>query len=312
MMKWLITGGLGFIGTNLAKCIKSIHTTDRIVSVDTFKGATNESNGLYDNGYKQSVCALGNLSDIFESEKPDIVVHLASVTEPRLSVKRPYKVMKENFSGALNVLGLSRDNDVKTVIVASSCGVAGEVSSYVNRNSVAFPTNPYTHSKAIVESLCSCYSNLGLSVNIARFSNVYGPYSERKTSSIAKFCKDILTKKKVDIFGDGGQRRDFIYVDDLCKGLIRLADIAVKRRVSTRYCFGSGNSRSINEVIDIFGSLAKGGFDTVYKSSNSFEINSIDVDTSHTRLELYWQPETTLFAGVGKTFLWFRDNMNLI
>jgi UDP-glucose 4-epimerase len=307
-MKWLITGGLGFIGTNLSILINEEYSEDILISADNGQSSLDWPEARYSYGYEVDVCSYSKMKRIFENEDIDVVIHLASNTEPRESVKNPYKTLKDNLLGILNILELSKIFKVNRVMVASSCGVAGD-EAIIDGESYACPNNPYTYSKSIVEDISSCYGKLEMSVNIMRFSNVYGPYSMKKTSAVHKFIKDIILKKEITIFGDGNQTRDFIHVEDVCRAILMLVKKGFYTR-NNRHCISSGVSVSVNDVVEILKSCSKNGFKIKMVPENKMEVKRINTDNRSLRSHISWQPKISIVDGLSTTYDWFVNNIN--
>jgi UDP-glucose 4-epimerase len=301
--KWLITGGRGFIGTNLRIALKEKYPEDEIVIVD---------NLLYDTGYKEGklyeidVRNWAMVADVFNTERPDYVIHLAGNTEVRESVKNPVNCFEENILGTLNCFELSKDYKVKKVIFASSCGVFGDQGKVVNENMDFMPQSPYATSKACCEMIAENYLKLKTKLVVLRFSNVYGPWSIHKNSLIAKFIKHHLDGKAFTIFGDGDQTRNFIYAKDAVRAIIR----ATKSRNKGAFCIASPRSYSINDFVEIFNSKYKRGIKCRKGKVRNEEIRKIDVNTKKARMELRFHCDYSFLDGIDETFQWYKENYN--
>ena len=227
--KIFITGGAGFIGANLVRYLLDKPGFDLTV---------------YDN---LSACSIGNLkraqkdskqrgrlkfvkADILDFSRlsramrgHDAVVHLAAHTRVVESLKNPQKNFRVNSIGTFNVLEAARKNEVKKVVFASSNAAVGEQTPPINEKMVPKPLSPYGSTKLFGEGLCAAYFNsYGLKTVSLRFANAYGPYSEHKTSVVAKFIRRIRKGKPLEIYGDGKQTRDFIHAEDICQAIFRI------------------------------------------------------------------------------------------
>jgi len=185
-MDFIVSGGLGFIGTNLAIELKNKNKLFTIL--DKLNG--------YD------VC-----EGVITFPSCATFVHLAAFTNVRDSIKWPISAITENTQGTVKCLHYAKRLD-SHFIYASSMGAPSSLS-------------PYTSSKLAGEAFCTAYrESYGLTTTILRLSNVYGPHSKHKSSVIAKFIKKCLKHKPIEIFGDGLQTRDFVHVDDVVRTIM--------------------------------------------------------------------------------------------
>lgn len=234
-MNWLITGGCGFLGTALVKKIQeigfknirivdnlSVGTRDDLLSVANFK----EVDPATIEGGPFGVELIQG--DIFNPDLAcaagrgcDIIVHLAANTGVGPSVISPRTDLLNNVLGTFNYLESARENKIKRFIFASSGAAVGNALPPIHEEVVAKPVSPYGASKLAGEAYCSAYfRTYQIDTVVLRFGNVYGPGSSKKTSVIARFIKETMHGKEIEIFGDGSQTRDFIYIDDLINAMI--------------------------------------------------------------------------------------------
>ena len=243
-MKILVTGGVGFIGTNLIK--RLVEDGHEVVSLDNYTTGNIENE---QDGCKYINCELSD--DIarhgawglahFQLDKPDVIFHLAALARIQPSFDTPVESFKANALATQNILEYARLNDIP-VIYAGSSSKHGNIYS-----------NPYTFTKWQGEELCKLYYEIyNLNVTICRFYNVYGPYQLTEgpyCTVIGIFQKLYENNEPLTITGDGEQRRDFTHVDDIVDGLVRCIDIDGYNE----YEFGRGRNYSINEIADAFG-----------------------------------------------------------
>jgi UDP-glucose 4-epimerase len=237
-----ITGGAGFIGTNLIKYL--LGNTDFVVTV-----YDNLSTGSKQNLERASKDASANpdrikliQADILDRQKLEqsipghfAVVHLAAHTRVLESVNNPGPSLSLNTAGTFNVIEAARVNKVKCFIFASSNAAVGRQSPPVNEKMLPCPISPYGAAKLFGESLCTAYyHSYGLPTVALRFANAYGPYSENKTSVITKFIKESISGKQLEIYGDGNQSRDFVHAADLAAAITAI----IKIPPENKECFG--------------------------------------------------------------------------
>jgi len=252
-LRWLVTGGCGFIGLNLIKSLihkgyQNLQILDNLsigkkgslesllsefgpFTKDETKNQINYSLTLDPLSPQSTVLSpnhvklvIGDIRDrdtcIKATEGIETVIHLAAHAGVIPSIKDPYFDFEVNALGTLNMLYASVQNKVERFIVASSNAPLGNQSSPLSENKVPRPLSPYGASKLTCEAYCSAfYGSYGLKTVILRFSNVYGPYCLHKESVIAKFIKDGISKAQLTVYGDGTQTRDFIHVEDLCHAI---------------------------------------------------------------------------------------------
>ncbi|NOZ69373.1 MAG: NAD-dependent epimerase/dehydratase family protein [Deferribacteres bacterium] len=244
----LITGGCGFIGTNLLDyMLKKGFTRFRILDnlsvgriedlesvlgeQGTFEKREETDKITYNLSSLQSPSAraevelyigdIRNPEDCNQStENTSAVIHLAAQSGVPVSVKDPLFDCEMNVTGTLNILEACRKNGVKRFVFASSGAPLGEIEPPVHEQKVPRPVSPYGASKLAGEAYCSAYcKTFGINTVTLRFGNVYGPRSRHKTSVVAKFFKRAIEGLPLEIYGDGTQTRDFIFIEDLCNAI---------------------------------------------------------------------------------------------
>jgi len=315
---WLITGGCGFIGRNLVRNLAA-ENGHHIRVVD------NQSQGTLKD--LAQVCDLkdiefieGDIRDaalmMSSAGGMDVMVHLAANTGVGPSVADPRSDCVTNVIGTLNCLEAARHHRVSRFVFASSGAPVGECLPPITEDLPPRPVSPYGASKLAGEGYCSAYyRSFGIETVALRFGNVYGEFSGHKDSVVAKFIKQLLAGQPLEIYGDGFQTRDFIYIQDLVKA-IRLA---------------AGNPNMGGEVFQIAANTETGVKDLagmilerfkkfrpvpadvlIYAPERKGDVKRNFSDISKAIRLLGWQPETTLETGLENTIRWFfsRDNQN--
>ena len=228
---WLITGGCGFIGSNLGAHLLKNHGGIRIRVLDNLNPGSVSAMvstirfncGIGDPMKKISV-SIGDIKDyaacVESVEGVDTVVHLAANTGVVQSVENPRADMEANVIGTLNMLEASRHAGVKKFIFASSGAPVGEVEPPIHEGKAPRPVSPYGASKLAGEAYCQVYwRSYGLPAISLRFGNVYGPGCGHKDSVVARFIRRALAGQPLEIYGDGSQTRDFIYIEDIVRAI---------------------------------------------------------------------------------------------
>ena len=238
MKKILVTGGVGFIGTNLIKRLLS--EGHEVISVDNYSTGKKEN--------EQEGCVYHDL-DINDRElnfNVDVIFHIAALARIQPSLIRPQETIEANVNGTLNVLELARKNNTPVIFAGSSSFHHGLYGS------------SYAWSKHAGEQLCKLYSEVyGLNTSICRFYNVYGPHQLEDgeySTVLGIFERQYRNDEPLTITGKGEQRRDFTHVDDIVDGLYRCMDRDLKAEI---FELGRGVNYSINEIVDMFGAERK-------------------------------------------------------
>ena len=281
-MKALVTGGVGFVGTNLIK--RLLKEGYKVVSLDNY------STGFKDNEqegcqyFKVDLCHTYDYS--FFMDKPDVIFHMGALARIQPSIKDPITAIQNNFDSTLNVLEWARSRDCPVIFAGSSSYHHGLWGS------------PYAWSKHAGEQLCKLYSNVyKLPTAICRFYNVYGPHQIEEgtyATVIGIFEKQYRDGQPLTIVGNGEQRRDFTHIDDIVDGLIRI-NRAMQGEVDMVYDapifeLGSGKNYSINEVADMFDKY----YIREYTSARKGEYDVTLADYSEAQNLLDWEPTKDL------------------
>jgi len=269
-MKILVTGGAGFIGTNLIK--ELLANGHNVVSIDNYFTGNKENHQdgcLY---YKYDL-SYNYIRD--DGDGYDTIYHLAALARIQPSLKDPYKSIYNNFVSTLNVLEYARTKNIRFVYAGSSSFHHGLYES------------PYAWSKFSGEDLCKLYSSVyGIDTAICRFYNVYGQYQLEKgtyATVMGIFENQFRNKEPLTIVGTGEQRRDFTHVDDIVDGLIKCSKQPFRGEI---FELGSGVNYSINEITDMFGK----DYPKKYTPKRSGEYDVTLADYTLANKVLNWAP----------------------
>jgi UDP-glucose 4-epimerase len=240
----------------------------------------------------------------------DVVVHLAANTGVEPSVRDPHADCVTNVLGTLNCLEAARHAGVGRFVFASSGAPLGDTEPPVHEGKVPRPASPYGASKLAGEGYCSAYfRTFGVETVALRFGNVYGPGSTHKDSVVAKFIKQALAGEPLAIYGNGGQTRDFIHVEDLLEAVCKAAtapgvggevfQIATARETTVRDL-----ARLITTILVEFGLLDVA---VRHKDPRLGDVMRTYADTSKARRMLGWQATVTLEEGLRSVVSWFLE-----
>ena len=307
----LITGGCGFIGTNLVKHLAEKGYKIRILD--------NLSTGKEENlralqprhpqlpGIDLIVGDIRNQDVINRTVKGvAAIVHLAAHTDVVGSVENPSEDWDINVNGTLNLLEACRKNGVERFILASSNAVLGEQPPPIDESVIPRPLSPYGASKLAGEALCSSYCHaFGLKTASLRFANCYGPYSEYKGSVIAKFIRCAMEGTPLTIYGDGNQTRDFIHVDDVCQAIYL---VLTKQTLPCGEVFqiATGKETIINSLARLIADIAGKDLPIIHQPERKGEIRRNYSNIDKARTMLGFEPKVELRAGLNDLWQWFK------
>ncbi len=302
----LITGGCGFIGSNLARRLIKVGACDHIRVIDNESlGNRKVLEGLdvefVHGDIRDDSAVRGALAGV------NAVVHLAADTRVLDSIDNPVFNYENNVMATFGLLNAMRDLGVERLANASTGGaILGEVPPPVHEEMVPEPLSPYGASKLAVEGYCSAFSaSYGLKALSMRFSNVYGPLSFHKGSVVAAFFRTIMEKKPVTIYGDGSQIRDYVYIDDLCDGIIA----GLNKGEQGVFQLGTGIPTTLNQLTDEMAKVtgARYPVEVLYEDFRTGEIKDTYCNISKARDKLGYNPATSLDRGLEETWQWFLD-----
>jgi UDP-glucose 4-epimerase len=302
MKSYLVTGGCGFIGTNLISRLAERGAPIRVL--DNLSVGKRDDIAPFDADLR-----VGDIRDAASLQQHfrgiDVVVHLAAHTRVIESISEPELNFQINATGTLNVLQACRLAGVKKFIFASTGGaILGEQTPPVHEGMVPKPVSPYGASKLAGEGYCSAFhGSFGLDTIALRFANVYGPHSYNKGSVVAQYLKNILKGEPLVIYGDGQQTRDFVFVNDLVDAIL-LADAT--DTAGEVFQIASGRETSILELLDALQQvIPHATFDVRHEPARPGEILRNYASIDKARRMLGFEPKTPLDEGLRRTWNWF-------
>ena len=303
-MKALVTGGAGFIGSNLVDAL--LARGDEVTVIDDLStgkrrnleraianGATLEP---VDIRYGEAV------DDVVARTRPEVIFHLAAQIDVRKSVADPAADARINVEGTANVLSAAQAHGVRRFVNTSTGGAIygeGRVIPAPEDHPSA-PEAPYGLSKWCAEQYCEIFTRLhGLSTVSLRYGNVYGPRQDPlgEAGVIAIFCGKLLDGGTALIFGDGLQTRDYVYVDDVVDANLRAAETDTTGPVN----IGLGQEKSVLDIVEVLRQNAPNGFDPEHAPERPGEVQHIALDPSRAREELGWEAKVELEDGLKRT-----------
>ena len=303
-MKILVTGGAGFIGSNLVDAL--IGLGHDVVVVDNLSSGLKKNLNPKARFYQIDICDK-KLSEVFEREKPEIVNHHAAQIDVRKSGEDPIYDAESNILGSLNLITNCISHGVKRVVYASTGGAIYGDPQYLpaDENHPINPISQYGVSKHTVEHYLQLYNIIhGLEYIALRYSNVYGrrqnPYGE--AGVVAIFAIQMLTGKRPTIFGPGDKTRDYTHISDIVAANI----IAIDRGKNAIYNIGTGMETKDQEIFDTLASVLGYKGKPIYAPLRSGEVYRIALECSKARNELGWSPKLSLREGIAQTADYYR------
>jgi UDP-glucose 4-epimerase len=303
----LVTGGAGFVGSNLVSGLISEGAKVTVLD-DLFTG---ELSNLPESGYRFSegdVCDAKVVRELVR-ENP-LIVH-AAARNIIISSKDPFEDYRVNIGGTLNILLAAKEIGIERLVYTSSCSIYGNPRHLpISEDDMLSTLSPYSVSKLAGENYCIAFhESYRLPVSVLRYTNVYGP--RQKPSNpycgvVAKFMSAAMKGEPLQIHGDGQQTRDFSYVDDVVEAtLLALLDPRAEGQV---FNIGTGFETSVNELAAFVGQALERDVAIEYVDRRDIDnIRRRTVNIEKARRTLRWWPSVSLKNGLAKTIRWFRQ-----
>jgi len=312
MAKYLITGGAGFIGCNIAR--ELVRLRQEVVVLDNL--STGSLRNLTD--IKKRISFIkGDIRDLSTVARAfrgvDYVLHQAALRAVERSVDDPRATNDNNITGTLNVLLAARDTGVKRVVYASSSSVYGDIKEPRQVETLSSrPASPYALSKLAGEHYCRIFNELyNLPTVSLRYFNVFGPYQrpESKYAAVVPiFVKHLLRGQSPDIHWHGRQSRDFTYVDNVVQANL-LAAKAKKVKLGETYNIGNGENTSINELYGVLQELLGISVEPKRVGKRAGDVFKTYADIGRAKRDIGYEPSVSFQEGLAKSIEWYKENL---
>ena len=315
MSNYLVTGAAGFIASRVSHIL--LDRGDQVTGIDNLNDAYDPR--LKDwrleqlkgsDGFRFGCVDLADrpaLAKIFREQGPfDGVVNLAARAGVRQSVENPWVYMETNATGTLNLLELCKEHEVGKFVLASTSSLYGAHNElpYSEDADTNRPLSPYAASKKAAEALCYTYHHLfGIDVTVFRYFTVYGP-AGRPDMSVFRFVQWVSEDKPVLIYGDGGQSRDFTFVDDIARGTVA----GLKPLGYEVINLGSDGPVVLKDALKLVEELVGKPARVEYTPLHKADVLATWADISKARELLGWSPQTLHKEGIRRTVEWYQQN----
>jgi len=310
-MRALVTGGAGFIGSNLVDAL--LDRGDDVVIVDNLStGREGNLTSALERGAsleRADIRDAAAMREVMATARPAAVFHLAAQIDVRRSVSDPDFDARTNVEGTVNLLEAAREADVGRFVNTSSGGAIYGVQDVLPtpEPTLPAPMAPYGASKYAAEVYCGLYERLhGMSIASLRYGNVYGERQDPlgEAGVIAIFCGRLLSGERPTVYGTGRQTRDYVYVGDVVSANLAAAD----SDAGGPFNIGTGQETDVLELVRILGELSGStdGFDPEFAPPRLGELERSSIDVTRAREVLGWSAGVTLEEGMRRTLEWSR------
>lgn len=304
----LITGGLGFIGSHISN---KLLMDNNVTIIDNL--STGKLDYLNDPNHENLTLILKDLNSLdlnLNLGDIDYVFHLAAMASVPLSVENPITCHMENVTTTVNLLNACAKNDIEKVIFSSSSAIYGKNTNLpLKETELPMPASPYAASKACCELyLKSFHENYGLNYTALRYFNVFGPKQDKNSpyaAAIPNFINAILNNKQPQIYGNGEQTRDFIYVEDVAKANI----LSCKSNFNGILNIASGRNITINQLYEMIRKIMKSELKAKYLPERTGDIKNSQADISNLN-KINLKVNTLDFEKqLSNTINWFKEDL---
>jgi UDP-glucose 4-epimerase len=297
-MRAMVTGGAGFIGSHLVDAL--LAREDEVHVVDDLSTGSRDNLASAATLHEVDVREEA-LEQLAGQVRPQVVFHLAAQADVGTSVERPAFDAEVNVVGTVRVLEAARAADARVVFTSSGGAIYGECERAATEDDAPQPLSPYAASKLAGEQYLATWNRLyGASHVTCRLANVYGPRQKSTLEGgvVAIFLDRMRDGQETEIFGDGEQTRDFVYVGDVVAALLAAAASAA----GGVYNVGSGAATTVRELHRLCVATAGAQSEPRFAAPRPGDLRHSTIDSSRAARELHWQAETPLAAGLAATW----------
>lgn len=311
-MKILITGGAGFIGSNISKKLSELN--HEVVIFDNFLTGFRENlKNLNVAIVEGDITNYAEIDEAIRIHQPQAICHQAALPSVPRSIDEPLISHRNNIEGSLNVLEAARQNKVRRFIYAGSSSFYGDVNEQVKRENLPFnPLSPYSLQKGVGEYYCHLYHKFyGLETMCLRYFNVFGPNQNPNSTYAAViplFIKKIINNEPPTINGDGNHSRDFTYIDNVVDGNIRALTHKLPQYGRTVNC-ATGNNVTLNELVGNINKILNKKIEPIYGPERIGDILHSQADISEAKKVLGFRVIVSFEEGLQKTIEWYKEFM---
>lgn len=315
-MKMLVTGGAGFIGSQLVDQLRLVHEVMIVDSLHSYYDPAwkqRRLNGLLEDASVSWVCAdicdEDQLKPVFEFFRPERVIHLAAMPGVQPSLSDPALYVDVDVKGTVQLLSLSAEYEVSRFVFASSSSVYGANGDHpCKEGDVLEPVSPYAAAKAAGEIYCRTYERLyGLPVTINRLFTVYGP-EQRPDMALWKFSKQLFMGQPIKLYGVN-VGRDYTYIADTVDGFVRA--VTLEQAAGRTYNIGSGRIILIQEVIRLLEAAFGRKAQIEYQELPRGDVPLTWADTEQAERELGFKASVSIAEGIQRFVTWFLQHQQL-
>jgi len=309
MVTYLVTGGAGFIGSNIVE--ELLKQRQKVRVLDNFSTGRWENILPFLDRIELIKGDIRHYRVVKEAVKGvDFVLHQAALPSVPRSIKDPVTTNEVNVGGTLNILDGAKNTGVKRVVFACSSSVYGNSKTLPKREDMApEPISPYAVSKLAGEKYCKVfYEVYGLETVILRYFNIFGPRQDptsQYSGVIAKFINAFLNNKPLTVYGDGEQSRDFTFVDDVVKANLLVANCSLNHSGEV-FNVARGRRVSLNQIIKILEEIFGRDNQVIYTDPRLGDVRCSEADISKIKTKLGFEPKTSFEEELEKTVGWYR------
>jgi len=303
MVRVLVTGGAGFIGSAICRYLLSKNYSVRVI--DNLSSSDEDNLAAIKDQIEFIRADIRYYNEVRKAvEGVDSIIHLAAIAVVPTSIINPRETFDVNIYGTLNILEAAKEFGIKKVVFASSAAVYGNIKSKIkNETDILDPQSPYAISKLSMEYFMKMFSEQGIDTCSLRLFNVYGPRQDPKYyAAIPNFIVNVLSGKNIVIYGSGEQTRDFVYVEDVARAFERAIN---SQTAGETINIASGEAISIKELAETIIDLSKSKSKIKFEGNRDGDVQDSLANISKSKTILNWEPKIKLSLGLSETIKYY-------